>query len=166
MENCNNLSNNFKEILLQVLSKGKLPDVVLPGSDVPHWFMQYQRDRSSSTFRIPPISDGLIPGLIVWTVYAAIEEGRWTRCSLCSASIRKKKDDNELFYKRPDISSRHEVEDGDRSWMIYTLFSMIQGAIEGGDHSWVIYILFSRIQGAIEGETNWKCLSSPAIMLL
>jgi len=48
-----------------------------------------------------------------------------------------------------DISSGHEVEDGDRSWMIYTLFSMIQGAIEGGDHSWVIYIPFSRIQGAI-----------------
>ncbi|KAH8491222.1 hypothetical protein H0E87_023387, partial [Populus deltoides] len=56
MENCDNLSNNFKEILLQVLSKGKLPDVVLPRSDVPRWFIQYQRDRSSSTFRIPPIS--------------------------------------------------------------------------------------------------------------
>jgi len=134
MENCNNLSNNFKEILLQVLSKGKLPDVVLPGSDVPHWFMQYQRDRSSSTFRIPPISDGLIPGLIVWTVYAAIEEGGWTRCcSLCSASIRKKKDDNELFYTRPDISSRHGGYDGDHSWVIYIPFSRIQGAIEGGD---------------------------------
>ncbi|KAL3573623.1 hypothetical protein D5086_024236 [Populus alba] len=102
MENCNNLSNNFKEILLQVLSKGKLPDVVLPGSDLPHWFMQYQRDRSSSTFRIPPISAGLSRGLIVWTVYAAIEVARWTgpflsitfpTCfSLCSA--------------RPDISSR------------------------------------------------------------
>ncbi|XP_073260149.1 disease resistance protein RPS4-like [Populus alba] len=78
MENCNNLSNNFKEILLQVLSKGKLPDVVLPGSDLPHWFMQYQRDRSSSTFRIPPISAGLSRGLIVWTVYAAIEVARWT----------------------------------------------------------------------------------------
>ncbi|XP_011044955.1 PREDICTED: probable leucine-rich repeat receptor-like protein kinase At1g35710 [Populus euphratica] len=74
MENCNNLSNNFKEILLQVLSKRKLADVVLPGSDVPHWFMQYQRDVSSSTFRIPPISSGLIPGLIVWTVYGAMEE--------------------------------------------------------------------------------------------
>nr|XP_034930743.1 disease resistance protein RUN1-like [Populus alba] len=93
MENCNNLSNNFKEILLQVLSKGKLPDVVLPGSDVPHWFMQYQRDRSSSTFRIPSIS-------------------------LCSASIRKKKDDHKLFYTRPyvDISSRHGGYDGDHSW--------------------------------------------------
>nr|TKR71359.1 hypothetical protein D5086_0000302700 [Populus alba] len=77
MENCNNLSNNFKEILLQLLSKGKLPDVVLPGSDVPHWFMQYQRDRSSSTFRIPPISASLSPGLIVWTVYGAIEERGW-----------------------------------------------------------------------------------------
>jgi len=92
MENCNNLSNNFKEILLQVLSKGKLPDNVLPGSNAPHWFMQYQRDRSSSTFRIPPISDGLIPGLIVWTVYGAIEEGRWTRCcSLCSLLLEKRR---------------------------------------------------------------------------
>ncbi|KAJ6974557.1 disease resistance protein RUN1-like [Populus alba x Populus x berolinensis] len=142
MENCYNLSNNFKEILLQVLSKGKLPDVVLPGSDVPHWFMEYQRDRSSSTFRIPPISAGLGPGLIVWTVYAA---KRWippswstsfpTRCSPCSASIRKKKDDNELFYTRPclDISSWDKGEDGGHSWVIYIPFSRIQGAIEGGD---------------------------------
>ncbi|KAJ6883721.1 hypothetical protein NC652_030844 [Populus alba x Populus x berolinensis] len=55
--------------------------------------MQYQRDRSSSTFRIPSIS-------------------------LCSASIRKKKDDHELFYTRPyvDISSRHGGYDGDHSW--------------------------------------------------
>nr|TKS17498.1 TMV resistance protein N-like [Populus alba] len=137
MENCNNLSNNFKVILLQVLSKGKLPDVVLPGSDVPHWFMQYQRDRSSSTFRIPPISDGLIPGLIVWTVYASIRKSRFRipSISLCSASIRKKKDDHELFYTRPyvDISSRHGGYDGDHSWVIYIPFSRIQGAIEGGD---------------------------------
>jgi len=100
MENCDNLSNNFKDILLQVLSKGKLPDVVLPCSDVPRWFIQYQRDRSSSTFRIPPISAGLSPGIIVWTVYGATEKGRWRRWSLCSASIRKKKDDDELFYTR------------------------------------------------------------------
>ncbi|KAJ6877030.1 TMV resistance protein N-like [Populus alba x Populus x berolinensis] len=124
MENCDNLSNNFKEILLQVLSKGKLPDVVLPGSDVPHWFMQYQRD-------------GLIPGLIVWTVYASIRKSRFRipSISLCSASIRKKKDDNELFYTRPyvDISSRHGGYDGDHSWVIYIPFSRIQGAIEGGD---------------------------------
>jgi hypothetical protein len=135
MDNCNNLSNNFKGILLQVLSKGKLPDIVLPGSDVPHWFIQYQSDRSSSTFRIPSISGGLIPGLIVWTVYAAIGEDRWRRCSLCSASIRKKKDDDELFYTRPylDISSEHEGEDADHSWVIYIPFSRIQGAIEGGD---------------------------------
>jgi len=145
MENCNNLSNNFKEILLEVLSKGKLPDVVLPGSDVPHWFMQYQRDRSSSTFRIPPISAGLSRGLIVWTVYGAIEVARLrqsylniqnrTCISLCSASIRKKKDDDELFYTRPylDISSEHEGEDADHSWVIYIPFSRIQGAIEGGD---------------------------------
>jgi Leucine-rich repeat (LRR) protein len=145
MENCNNLSNNSKEILLQVLSKGKLPDVVLPGSDVPHWFMQYQRDRSSTKFRIPPLSAGLSPGLIVWTVYAAIEVARCTRpylniqiptcISLCSASIRKKKDDNELFYTRPclDISSSHGCYDGDHSWVIYIPFSRIQGAIEGGD---------------------------------
>jgi len=145
MENCYNLSNNFKEILLQVLSKGKLPDVVLPGSDVPHWFMQYQRDRSSSTFRIPPISAGLSRGLIVWTVYGAIEVARLrqsylniqnrTCISLCSASFRKKKDDNELFYTRPwlDISSWQIGEDGDHSWVIYIPFSRIQGAIEGGD---------------------------------
>jgi hypothetical protein len=100
MENCDNLSNNFKDILLQVLSKGKLPDVVLPCSDVPRWFIQYQRDQSSSTFRIPPISAGLSPGIIVWTVYGATEKGRWRRWSLCSASIRKKKDDDELFYTR------------------------------------------------------------------
>jgi len=131
MENCDNLSNNFKEILLQVLSKGKLPDVVLPGSDVPRWFIQYQRDRSSSTFRIPPISAGLSPGIIVWTVYGATEKGRWRRWSLCSASIRKKKDDDELFYTRPylDISAEHK----DHSWVIYIPFSRIQGAIEGGD---------------------------------
>jgi Leucine-rich repeat (LRR) protein len=132
MENCDNLSNNFKEILLQVLSKGKLPDVVLPGSDVPRWFIQYQRDRSSSTFRIPPISAGLSPGIIVWTVYGATEKGRWRRWySLCSASIRKKKDDDELFYTRPylDISAEHK----DHSWVIYIPFSRIQGAVEGGD---------------------------------
>jgi hypothetical protein len=132
MENCNNLSNNFKEILLQVLSKGKLPDIVLPGSDVPHWFIQYQRDRSSSTFRIPAISVGLIQGLIVWTVYADTGKDKLSSfSSLCSASIRKKNDNTELFYTRPyfGISSKDE----DHSWVIYIPFSRIQGTIEGGD---------------------------------
>ncbi|KAJ6877011.1 hypothetical protein NC651_029895 [Populus alba x Populus x berolinensis] len=78
---------------------------------------------------------------------APIEVARWTgpflsitfpTCfSLCSArpdiSSRKKKDDTELFYTRPKISSRHEVEDADHSWVIYIPFSRIQGAIEGGD---------------------------------
>lgn len=132
MENCNNLSNNFKELLLQVLSKGKLPDIVLPGSDVPHWFTQHQRDRSSSTFRIPAISVGLIQGLIVWTVYASIgKDVLFGFSSLCSASIRKKNDNTELFYTRPyfGIPSKDE----DHSWVIYIPFSRIQGTIEGGD---------------------------------
>lgn len=38
-----------------------------------------------------------------------------------------------LCSARPDISSRHEVEDADHSWVIYIPFSRIQGAIEGGD---------------------------------
>ncbi|KAJ6978184.1 disease resistance protein RUN1-like isoform X2 [Populus alba x Populus x berolinensis] len=132
MENCNNLSNNFKELLLQVLSKGKLPDIVLPGSDVPHWFTQYQRAISSSTFRIPTISVGLIQGLIVWTVYAdTCKDKLFSYSSLCSASIRKKNDNTELFYTRPyfGISSKDE----DHSWVIYIPFSRIQGTIEGGD---------------------------------
>lgn len=132
MENCNNLSNNFKEILLQILSKGKLPDIVLPGSDVRHWFIQYQRDRSSSTFRIPAISVGLIQGLIVWTVYADTGKDKlFSFSSLRSASIRKKNDNTELFYTRPyfGISSKDE----DHSWVIYIPFSRIQGTIEGGD---------------------------------
>ncbi|KAL3573640.1 hypothetical protein D5086_024253 [Populus alba] len=132
MENCNNLSNNFKEILLQLLSKGKLPDVVLPGSDVPHWFMQYQRDRSSSTFRIPPISASLSPGLIVWTVYGAIEERGWWSCSLCSASIRKKKDDNELIQGAIEGGDELEVsvKPGDDTIVKKCGFKV---AIEGGD---------------------------------
>ncbi|XP_043692122.1 disease resistance protein RUN1-like isoform X2 [Telopea speciosissima] len=72
LEGCNNLSNAFKESVLQALSKGGELNIFLPASAIPEWF-SHKSPGSSMSFKVPPLSDDKIQKLLVCAVYAAEE---------------------------------------------------------------------------------------------
>ncbi|KAB5512191.1 hypothetical protein DKX38_029219 [Salix brachista] len=104
LDDCNNLSENFKMSLIQGLCKGKRYDICLAGGEIPEWF-SHRGEGAALSFHLPSVSvpdDNKLQAFLFWVVLASTNEATPQTSSLqldgiCSATLKNKSDGIELF---------------------------------------------------------------------
>ncbi|XP_011001293.1 PREDICTED: TMV resistance protein N-like [Populus euphratica] len=105
LNDCNNLSENYKMSFIQGLCKGKHYDICLAGGEIPEWF-SHRGDGSSLSFRLPSVSvaDGnKLQALLLWVVSASSsneatdQETSFLQFDMCVATFKNKSNGIELF---------------------------------------------------------------------
>ncbi|KAG5223825.1 TMV resistance protein [Salix suchowensis] len=104
LDDCNNLSENYKMSLIQGLCKGKHYEICLAGGEIPEWF-SHRGEGSALSFHLPSVSvqDGnKLQALLFWVVLASTNETTPKTSSLpfygiCFATFKNKSNGIELF---------------------------------------------------------------------
>ncbi|KAB5512200.1 hypothetical protein DKX38_029228 [Salix brachista] len=103
LDDCNNLSENYKMSLIQGLCKGKYYDICLAGGEIPEWF-SHRGEGSALSFHLPSVSvpDGnKLQALLFWVVLASTTEATLRTSGLqfdmCFATLKNKSNGIELF---------------------------------------------------------------------
>ncbi|KAB5511837.1 hypothetical protein DKX38_028865 [Salix brachista] len=104
LDDCNNLSENYKMSLIQGLWKGHHCEIGLAGGELPEWF-NHRGEGSALSFPLPSVSvsDGnKLQALLFWVVLASNNEATPKTSSLpfygiCFATFKNKSNGIELF---------------------------------------------------------------------
>ncbi|KAJ6296883.1 hypothetical protein OIU78_022583 [Salix suchowensis] len=104
LDDCNNLSENYKMSLIQGLWKGHHCEIGLAGGELPEWF-SHRGEGSALSFHLPlvSVSDGnKLQALLFWVVLASNNEATPKTSSLpfygiCFATFKNKCNGIELF---------------------------------------------------------------------
>ncbi|XP_059451939.1 disease resistance protein RPV1-like [Corylus avellana] len=138
MEGCSNLTNNFKQSILQewtLSGFGSVYGIFLPGNDIPDWFT-YKDEGCSICFEVPRIIDRNMEGFAVCIIYSSCGNGEtWYAGDLPIISVLSKTKSTTYQNERP-FNITLEISHEDHIWIFN--FDENDVNLEAGDEVEVI----------------------------
>ncbi|XP_034918640.1 disease resistance protein Roq1 [Populus alba] len=114
-DDCNDLSNNYKETLAQELFKGEMCEISFSASEIPEWF-SFRGEGSSLSFHLPSVlgSDGnQLQGLLIGVVFATSLEGSFAPCR----TLLRNKSNGKVMFERSS-SIKFDPSSTRNSWIL------------------------------------------------
>ncbi|XP_059452793.1 uncharacterized protein LOC132183379 [Corylus avellana] len=138
MERCSNLTNNFKQSILQEWTLSgfrSLYGIFLPDNDIPDWFT-YKDEGRSICFEVPRIIDHNMEGFAVCTVHSSCDNGEiWYAGDLPIISVLNKTKST-TYQNERRFNITLEISHEDHIWIFN--FDKYEVNLEAGDEVEVI----------------------------